>query len=664
MYKLYLTTTIGGTSETIEVTGKGEELINWEDVSLSYKRDGLGAVMRAFSTEFEFAKEARDMLLAAFLADGVRADASVEFQTMNDDFTFSTLFTCALDFATLKYDAHRATINAVDNSIASKLKAGKSQKYQYAVAGLTTQSATYRHLPMLNEVSWLINGDFDSDTEKTYGHFGALNDQPAYTCVPLAVLGSEIAVRGSSDFDDVQLKWGKTDNLAKDLVPFFTAGVACTASVELTLETGVPVGGGTISVFNLVLGKIETGVDDAKTLSVLATLDVLNNRSVSMSADYAMNAGDALCLYLLVTTSDGALPQWTQYEIVSSSLSVTYMARDYNKVQIDALQPVTLMQALLDSIFGANNVTGAISTSDDRLQHTWLMAAESIRGIGDAQIYTSWGDFCKFMDAQFCYVPEIDEALRTVTFKERRQSVFDVTLSPAHTFNGDEAQDVEISVAEDMLASKVSIGYEKQDYDSVNGRDEWRWTSEYKTGITNSENEVAIECKYRADVYGIEFLTLTREEQTTDKDADEDIFLADLDTVGGVFTFRIDVPVTGIIAVNDMPNGRYTQRYMALANAFLLARLTQSLTFTSIQGNQSAAVGGTAVTANISLAGYAHMLPYRLTFVTPLQTVFDWKLRLAVVSGGRTYTGWVQDVRFGVGRDTRVQYTLLVNSIS
>lgn len=661
MYRLNLSTTISGVTATLDAT---DLLINWEDVTLSYKRDGLGGVMRAFSTQFEFAQEARDMLLAAFIADGVRASASVEFQTRNEDYSYTTLFTCALDFSTLTYEAHRASINAVDNTIASKLKAGKSQKYQYAVAGLTTQAATYRHLPMLNEVSWFINGDFDEDTEKTYGHFGSVAGQPTYTCVPLAVLGSEIAVRGSSDFDDVVLSWGKTTDIEKKVVPFFTAGVACTASVELALETGVPVGGGTISVFNLVLGKIETGEDDAKTLTILATLDVLNNRSVSLSADYALNAGDALSLYLLVTTADGALPQWTQYEIVSSRLSVTYMARDYNRVQIDALQPVTLMQALLDSICGVGNVTGAISTSDDRLQHTWLMAAESIRGIGDAQIYSSWGDFCTFMDAQFGYVPEIDEALQTVTFKERRQSVFDVTLSPVHTFTADEAQEVQINVAEDMLASRVSVGYEKQDYDSVNGRDEWRWTAEYKTGIENSDGELSLLCKYRADVYGIEFLTLTRAEKTTDKDADEDIFLADLDTINGVFTFRTDVPVTGIIAANDMPNGRYSQRYMVIDNAFVLARLTQTLDFTSIQGNQSAVVGGVAVTSDISLTGYAHMLPYKVTFTTQLQTVFDWTRRLAVVSGGHTYTGWVQDVRFGVGRDTRVQYTLLINSIS
>lgn len=661
MYRLNLSTTVGGVTATLDAT---DLLINWEDVTLSYKRDGLGGVMRAFSTQFEFAQEARDMLLAAFIADGVRAVASVEFLTRNDDYTYTTLFTCALDFSTLTYDAHRASINAVDNTIASKLKAGKSQKYQYAVTGLTTQAATYRHLPMLNEVSWFINGDFDEDTEKTYGHFGSVAGQPTYTCVPLAVLGSEIAVRGSSDFDDVVLSWGKTNDIEKKVVPFFTAGVACTASVSLTLDTGVPAASSVISVFSLVLAKIETGEDGAKTLTALSTFDVLNNRSVSLSADYALNAGDALSLYLLVTTADGALPQWTQYEIVSSRLSVTYMARDYNRVQIDALQPVTLMQALLDSICGVGNVTGAISTSDDRLQHTWLMAAESIRGIGDAQIYSSWGDFCTFMDAQFGYVPEIDEALQTVTFKERRQTVFDVTLSPVHTFTADEAQEVDISVAEDMLASRVSVGYEKQDYDSVNGRDEWRWTAEYKTGIGNSDGELSLLCKYRADVYGIEFLALTRAEQTTDKDADEDIFLADLDTVGGVFTFRTDVPVTGIIAVNDMPNGRYTQRYMALANAFVLGRFTQSLTFTAIQGNQSAVVGGVAVTSDISLTGYAHMLPYRVTFTTQLQTVFDWTRRLAVVSGGHTYEGWVQDVRFGVGRDTRVQYTLLINSIS
>lgn len=663
MYRLNLSTTINGVTTTIDAT---DLLINWDDVTLSYKRDGLGAVMRAFSTQFDFAGTARDMLLSAFLVDGVRAVASVQFQQRNGDYSYSTLFTCALDFSTLTYDAHRASINAVDNTIASKLKAGKSQKYQYAVAGLTTQSATYRHLPMLNTVGYTFGGYFDEDTQITYSAVYAKNGgQPCYTNVKLLQTSSEIAVKGTSTFNDVPYDAGVTTDIEKKVYPLFTAQVACTVTVRMNFTLAAPTApypSATISLLQLVFGKLETDADGNKTLTALETTDISAGALFNTSNDYALGEGDALCLYVLVTASDK-----TTFDLPVTDfteLSVTYKARDMRTLTIDALQPVTLMQALLDSICGVGNVTGAISTSDDRMQHTWLMAAESIRGIGDAQIYSSWGDFCTFMDAQFGYVPEIDEALQTVTFKERRQSVFDVTLSPVHTFTADEAQDVQINVAEDTLASRVSVGYEKQDYDSVNGRDEWRWTAEYKTGIENSDGDVSLLCKYRADVYGIEFLTLTRAEQTTDKDADEDIFLADLDTINGVFTFRTDVPVTGIIAANDMPNGRYSQRYMVIDNAFVLGRLTQTLDFTSIQGNQSAAVGGVAVTSDISLTGYAHMLPYKVTFTTQLQTVFDWTRRLAVVSGGHTYTGWVQDVRFGIGRDTRVQYTLLINSIS
>lgn len=655
MYRLNLSTTVGGVTATLDAT---DLLINWEDVTLSYKRDGLGAVMRAFSTQFDFAKEARDMLLAAFMADGVRAVASVQFQTRNDNYTYTTLFTCALDFSTLTYDAYRCSINAVDNTIASKLKAGKSQKYQYTATSLSGKNITYRHLPMLNNVSWFVNESVDPDTEVMYGHFGSAANQEAYTCIPLGVLGSEIAVRGSSEFDDVEFKWGKL-NLADKAKPFFTAGVDCTVTVDFSMTIGVPTGGGTISQFDLVLGKLEVGEDDAKTMTALETIDLKSGGTATIYDDYSLAAGDGLCLYLLVTTSDGALPSWTSYEITDSSLSVTYEAQDYTPVTIRVVTLTALMQALVTSICGAG-VTASVVTSDDRVTHTYLMAAESARGISGAQIYSSWADFVTMMDTQFGYVPEIDESAKTVKMKARDSVVFDYTTSVQKTFTGDDAQEVEIRVAQDMLASKVSIGYEKEDYNSVNGRDEWRWTAEYKTGIEVSDAEDALICPYRADVYGIEFLTLMRSEKTTDSDADEDIFLADC----GTSSMRTDVPVTGIIAANNMPNGRYTQRYMALANAFTLGRLTQSLTFTSIQGNRSARVSNVAVTSDISIAGNQHLLPYELTFTTADQTVYDWTKRLAVVAGGKTYTGFVKDVRFGVGRDTRVTYMLIVNQIS
>lgn len=663
MYRLFLNITTGGTTTQYDAT---DELRNWADVSLSYKRDGLSGVVRSFSTEFEFVGEARAALVAAYIADGVRSVASVQFQQRDAiAYTYATLFTCALDFSTFRYDALVASVNAIDNTIAGKLKAQASQKYQWAVSSLTGRDVTYHHLPMLNTIQWVVLGDYDDDTEQEFGHFLAVKDQSAYTMLPLASTGSEIAVKGSSEHNDVQLKYGKTNGLEGKVVPFFTAGSDMTATVNFNMEITQPtIASGTISIFNVILGKLQQG-DDSLTLSVLETISLLSGGVANISGDYALNAGDSLVLYLLVTADNGVINVKTQsqFQIIDSSLSIVYEATDYRSVSIRAITPATLLQAILDNICGTggNRVTGSISLSDDRFTHTMLMAAESIRGMAGAQIYTSWSDFCEMMDCQFGAVPVINEDARTLVFQSR-SAVFSTTV--ARAFTADEVRDIEVRTADDLLASKVSIGYQKQDYDSVNGRDEWRWTAEYKTGIEVSENEVQMICPYRGDAYGIEFLTLTRAEQTTDKDADEDIFLADCATVGSEFTMRIDVPVSGIIAVNAMPNARYSQYYMAIENAFALGRLGTLLTFTSIGGNNDAVVQGRAVTANISLAGYTTMKPMELTFSTGVQTQLNWSGLITLPYGGKTYLGWLKDVRFGLGHDKVVTYTLLVNQIS
>ena len=661
MYRLYLNITTGGQTTQYDAT---DELTNWADVSLSYKRDGLSGVVRSFSTEFIFAGVSRDALVAAYIADGVRTVASVQFQQRDAvAYTYTTLFTCTLDFSTFRYDALTCSINAIDNSIAGRLKAQGSQRYQWAVSALTGRNVTYHHLPMLNTIGWVFGGYVDEDTQKTYAMVYAKNGgQACYTNVKLLQTTSEIAVKGTSTFNDVPYDAGVTTDIEKKVYPMFTAQEDCTVTVDMDFTFGTPTEpypSATISLLQLVLAKLETDEDGNKTLTALESTDISAGAVFATSNDYQLNEGDALCLYVLVTASAK-----TSFDIPVESfnrLSVTYESRDVRTLTISAVAPSTLLQAILDKICGSSQVTGSINVIDDRFTHTMLMAAESIRGLSGAQIYTSWNDFRDMMDAEFGCVPVIDEDARTLTFQQRDE-VFTGTIVKA--FTADEVRDVEIRTAEDMLASKVSIGYNKQDYNSVNGRDEWRWTSEYKTGIEVTENEVQLLSKYRGDAYGIEFLTITRSEQTTDKDADEDVFLADCGTVGSEFTMRIDVPVSGIIAVNAMPNARYSQYYMAIANAFALGRLGNTLTFTSIGGNNDAVVGGRAVTANISLVGYTHPLPVEITFTTYLQDTFNWSGLMTIPHGGKTYRGWLKDVRFGVGHDKVVTYTLIVNQIS
>lgn len=59
----------------------------------------------------------------------------------------------------------------------------------------------------------------------------------------------------------------------------------------------------------------------------------------------------------------------------------------------------------------------------------------------------------------------------------------------------------------------------------MNGRDEFRFTTEYTTGIDITDNVLELISPYRADVYGIEFLSQKRGQDTTDSESDNDVFL-------------------------------------------------------------------------------------------------------------------------------------------
>jgi hypothetical protein len=108
-----------------------------------------------------------------------------------------------------------------------------------------------------------------------------------------------------------------------------------------------------------------------------------------------------------------------------------------------------------------------------------------------------------------------------------RDKLFGSTV--AHHFTDDEFRDFDATVQQSLLFSTVNVGYDKQDYDSVNGRDEFHFTNQYATGLTRTDNTLDLISPYRADAYGIEFLVLKRGENTTDNKSDEDVFIVDCD---------------------------------------------------------------------------------------------------------------------------------------
>lgn len=108
-------------------------LKNWDEVICSYKRTDFSGVVRSFSSKFEFANDAYDMLFAAYLKDCVRTAASVGIYLLNNDWSWKKEFEAPLDFSTATWDGYIFSINSIDNGLAALIKARKSTKYEFLI---------------------------------------------------------------------------------------------------------------------------------------------------------------------------------------------------------------------------------------------------------------------------------------------------------------------------------------------------------------------------------------------------------------------------------------------------------------------------------------------------------------------------------------------------
>lgn len=142
--------TIGSTEYEIP----DECLKNWDEIAFSLKRTDYSGVMRSFSTEFVFVGEMKDLLWQAYLADGFKASASVAVYTITDRHEWEEKFSSPLDFSTIEISDEALTINALDNALASLLKAKKSQKYEYPVGDFSITRVNVARMELSNYAGW------------------------------------------------------------------------------------------------------------------------------------------------------------------------------------------------------------------------------------------------------------------------------------------------------------------------------------------------------------------------------------------------------------------------------------------------------------------------------------------------------------------------------
>lgn len=155
-----------------------------------------------------------------------------------------------------------------------------------------------------------------------------------------------------------------------------------------------------------------------------------------------------------------------------------------------------------------------------------------------------------------------------------------------------------------LVYSRIRIGFDKQDYDTANGKDEFRFTNEYTTGVTMTDNSLEMISPYRADAYGIEFLADKIGEDTTDNESDTDLFMVGVksDSSGLKYILNRDYLMGGVLSPDTMFNAMFSPSSMVLANEAYIGSSVEMLTFASSDGNSDVGIDGMGESRDIILS--------------------------------------------------------------
>ena len=782
-----------------------DEVKNWDDIRCTYKRNDIDGIVRSFSSKFEFVGRAYDMLMTEYLSKGFSAKASITVQVIDNNWRWHDAFTSQLDFSTLSTEDYILTISAVDGSASAILKSGKSTTFEFLIGEDIKPDSVlyYDHLPLRETATYEFTDGVsfedkaDLRVQYTAGERIFMGNVADETIVNRCVY---FADDQTNDADAYLIKAYKDITVTLDVDLVYGTNIIATngtTNLYVCVERGSSIISatkiGTIMTeydtapigyfrtydeliafkpapqYNTEWAVVNSIVYRAQVITTSGTREWVNTQRTAaqffrkhITGTYPLSLKQGDCV-VIATSASGKNESSGEMYLYSQSFVFSWLAVG-EPCNIDMFKPGTVVKALIRKIF-PNSEIGKVEISDfdDRLANTMIIAGESARGLSKAKLYTSFNDFCNWMDTVFgytyyidkmtppyndcleagkivggqgmlprytgdvdtdnicfstsygcfCYVESIAGATSKYSSwigsqsyndysgsmpKARKDKMFNITLDdgtkemvyfdedsdqPRHLtekivfehrsqlFRTDlpaieiaNADEVKYSIDAQRIYSSVDIGYEKRDYDNINGRDEFNFNIEYSIDCQYSEKKLSMRSKYRADCYGLEFLSLKRNEETTDSDSDKSIFFLRTQGMLPVDLRLEDHTVEGALT-DQVYNGEFSPANCVKANAGIIGAQADSVTlaFASSTGNSDIVIDDVPLNDDITIEGHivsVGTLEFTCDAVTPPA---DLGQLLAVTNNGMRYTGYISQAEFQFAKTESVKYTLLVKDI-
>lgn len=430
-----------GSADCMEVGGM---IANLSDLVVRFQRMDYGGVVRTCGSEIEFIDDAKEALIALWYESDVQSKAAFAVYVINERWVYEPLWECPLDFATFRYDDHRATIGCVDTSAAALIKANRGTRYHFGAVGLSEKvKLDYDRITIGNSYKAQMMGTEVSGSDTYTLMVNDTNTDYYGLVLALSRFEEQIGTQGSlvlnDEFNASEFKQGSGTSGQY----YFKALKDCEVDIDFTQMKIW--GTKNVKVYNYETRTYQTVSTSRLELIYILRMfdedDMVNTEEILADSDlekadgvhdyvypcgikgkFHVPAGYSVCMFVYGKEYIEDDKPWIMRQPYTFGHdTVLYLSTDKGDVKWDSrsfnvdmrvIKPVTLLNKLLERIGGDKmQLRGVIDDEDDeRLRNTVLLPAEEIRGFSGPTLYSSFKQFCEMMEAVFGYVYTIEDA--------------------------------------------------------------------------------------------------------------------------------------------------------------------------------------------------------------------------------------------------------------
>ncbi len=566
---------------------------NWKQLEFTLKRDRTSGIFHQISFPFEFALEAYDVVKNIYETYRHRSQGDMYIYLLKNDWPWveeqyhePQIFN--LDFISYSKTDNIIKVDTKRVSLYDYLKVKNKMVYDIPVSELKAEKTwNFERIMMANTIS--LRAANSQELNLTNG-IQSKTVGISYESSEVAVkdIVYERTIASLADFNSDSYFLEVNDKLENP--------VEITFNINLS---DIYVKGSSVRRARLILS---TNYDTSNPWSVSGPhKDITPNVRTSWVATEKFMAYRGNRFYLILALDTDLVPLKHLLE-VNGLVGVEYNAK-YKPVSVDMIDPKVLLQSMVDRM---TNSTG-IYTSDiedfntDSNNLIMLSAAESIRGIpvtanNEAKVHTSYRDFVTWMNA-YGYEQHVDGTHLNI---RKRHKGFRADLT-AMELGERECADLREYVDEERLYPGLKIGYNRKEIDNVNGRFEFNGIHDYVTDLNIIDKVLELISPYRADCYGIEFLTQERGKDSTDNKSDKDLFLVNVKEAASTYETVTSVFSGNYPGSSTIFNGNLNPYNLMKINEDLLGVSAARMEFTASDSNAQIIIDGQRIDQNYDI---------------------------------------------------------------